>query len=696
LENADFVCLNGKSCKACGFRQWWSNGLRKVLIGEDSTINHDLELSGDEWLLPEIDWRYFSSIAKPTLVSQSNEVENEDDTEDYQPTQSTSRTLCQATKRGTLVDFLDEFEAQSERHAYHRNIVSAEHRAQIQYNRNVRCFVARRDIDFSENGSVKDKRQIQSQYWVTMGYTLFVSIVSWLMVSEWNKTTGSLPINAEVTVYGELAGEEINKDSFWAVVTDHSEAGDDIYEVTDAEGKIHHVPRSLLRHRKRHSVATGHVTDDKIHDRHAMQHFTTHELKYLEEYMKENFPEDIPEGHIVRLQQHSDNVSTHFKNTGAINYFTTLIDDRGGPSKTAFVYSFGAPGHGKGPFDGIGGRWKNKIDQAMSTAESKKLEFTDTGYIENVQDVFKALEYYFGRSTKKDSQLAGKNPIGHYKFFCYLTTENPISRPTEAFKTLDGITKQYQMVVKGEGIVYWRKRSCWCLACTDSLSGGPLEWGQDYTSEKCSTVQDESTGYDGDKTENRMYSFVKKNCAKIAGPGVAMQSQTITKNRNEIASKLTVGDFVLFRKTDDDVEPIWLGRIMSNPDWSGQGVYENETRKRHSFHGVSIGRGEVGLYVMWYEKIDVMSERLEYWVSRSEKTPIVQNNRELIPIEVTMHQMLEETNVVPKLRTSARGDNERSVMNNARRVEDWHTKELDIVWNMDSDLRRLALSFGNL
>ena len=135
---------------------------------------------------------------------------------------------------------------------------------------------------------------------------------------------------------------------------------------------------------------------------------------------------------------------------------------------------------------------------------------------------------------------------------------------------------------------------------------------------------------------------------------------------------------------------------MSNPDWSGQGVYQNETRKRHSFHGVSIGRGEVGLYVMWYEKIDVMSEKLEYWVSRSEKTPIVQNNRELIPIEVTMHQMLEETNVVPKLRTSARGDNERSVMNNARRVEDWHTKELDIVWNMDSDLRKLALSFDNL
>ena len=37
---------------------------------------------------------------------------------------------------------------------------------------------------------------------------------------------------------------------------------------------------------------------------------------------------------------------------------------------------------------------------------------------------------------------------------------------------------------------------------------------------------------------------------------------------------------------------------------------------------------------------------------------------------------------------------ERSVSNNVRRIESWHAKELDIVWNMDSDLRRLALSFG--
>ena len=69
-------------------------------------------------------------------------------------------------------------------------------------------------------------------------------------------------------------------DSCWAVITDDSEAGEGGYEVTDTQGKPHDIRQSLFRHHKRHSVATGHATDDKIYDRHAMQHFTTHELDY--------------------------------------------------------------------------------------------------------------------------------------------------------------------------------------------------------------------------------------------------------------------------------------------------------------------------------------------------------------------------------------------------------------------------------
>ena len=43
--------------------------------------------------------------------------------------------------------------------------------------------------------------------------------------------------------------------------------------------------------------------------------------------------------------------------------------------------------------------------------------------------------------------------------------------------------------------------------------------------------------------------------------------------------------------------------------------------------GVNVSKGEVAIFVMWYEKIDDMSNNLDYWVSRSETKPIVQNNQ---------------------------------------------------------------------
>ena len=72
-------------------------------------------------------------------------------------------------------------------------------------------------------------------------------------------------------------------------------------------------------------------------------------------------------------------------------------------------------------------------------------------------------------------------------------------------------------------------------------------------------------------------------------------------------------------------------------------------RGNMSFDGVHVGRGEVALYVMWYDKINVMSDRLEYLVSMSKVDPMIQNNRYLIPIKVTMHQIFGQPNHVTRL-----------------------------------------------
>ena len=64
----------------------------------------------------------------------------------------------------------------------------------------------------------------------------------------------------------------------------------------------------------------------------------------------------------------------------------------------------------------------------------------------------------------------------------------------------------------------------------------------------------------------------------------------------------------------------------------------------------------------------------------------------LTPLGFEMHQMLGEKNSVPKLQTSTRSDAFRSSLNNTKRIEDWQDKEYGIVWKMNDELRRTALT----
>ena len=109
--------------------------LEKGILNDDGTMKTDAPLAGDQWNTPKINWRYYTSVAKPTLASHAQETSTDVSDDEYPSTQNASRTLCQATKRGTLVGFLNAFEVESEKHTYHRNIVSTEQRAQLEYER---------------------------------------------------------------------------------------------------------------------------------------------------------------------------------------------------------------------------------------------------------------------------------------------------------------------------------------------------------------------------------------------------------------------------------------------------------------------------------------------------------------------------------------------------------------------------------
>ena len=90
---------------------------------------------------------------------------------------------------------------------------------------------------------------------------------------------------------------------------------------------------------------------------------------------------------------------------------------------------------------------------------------------------------------------------------------------------------------------------------------------------------------------------------KIEGVGVSRQINLARKDRNKIACNLSVGNWALFGSNIEH-EPIWLGRVMSNPEWGGQGVRKNTTtRIQYCPESMKISPKEVTINIMWYKKM---------------------------------------------------------------------------------------------
>ena len=375
----------------------------------------------------------------------------------------------------------------------------------------------------------------------------------------------------------------------------------------------------------------------------------------LSRYMQENFPKDLFDGRIAKLLRHSDNAGQHFKNTGALHYFTTLILERGGPTKTGYVYTFGAPGHGKGPFDGYGGSFKNKIHSLIkSYSQTGNIPGTSTGYINEVKDVFDALVHYYEKGIGRQAQANAKTD--EFKFFLYeIGTVTAVPRPVEEFGTMNTITKQYQFAVNNEGLLFIRQRSCWCLPCMKALLEGTLHWPEQKDIVGCETV---ALGGQGS-----MYKFTKATALKVRGANASRSSISLDKRtRFERAKSLTVGDWVIFDGNGDVHQPRWLGRVMSYADWGGQGVEPNESNRTKYYQNshLEIGPGEVALNLMWYEKIDVDSPELKYRVSQDYPNSVLQSNTYMVmggnEVDGRMNLIEGSANPVPKLRSARQRD----------------------------------------
>ena len=133
------------------------------------------------------------------------------------------------------------------------------------------------------------------------------------------------------------------------------------------------------------------------------------------------------------------------------------------------------------------------------------------------------------------------------------------------------------------------------------------------------------------------------------------------------------------------VKPYLGGQdICQNTSWGIQ-FYNN---------GLKIGRNEVAINIMWYKSIGISLEDLEYQISGTDTSPIVQSNKYFIPVGFEMNCVLGRSNPVPKIRTSTRPQKEGNTSHQTT-AKRWHDTEFGLRWRMDPSVQDSALSCCN-
>lgn len=477
-------CVNG-SCANCGFYKFWSEGLRPHVIGSDGSIRSDAPVE-------------FQSVVRWTKASTSSNGNQQEAT-----TAHTPKKPKYESQQGTIVQFLDDFERTTFRKfPLHRLTVLRQKAMAAQFARNRCPGWLHFDVDFAMDGEIPPPygRAIQSDHWSPMTYTLFPLVASWLELEAWVRRDTQLQLGDAVTVEphhlsidGALQPAE---GSFWAEVVgipsvaDLTSAGNQLYTVRKhgAASDVNMcVERRFLRHRKLHTKAYIHISDDKTHDSSAAQMFIKKTLQHLQEHYVDTGMEVFHSIHI-----HSDNASSHFKSSQTMNFVTSLpaqLSAWVGSTGISFrvLWEFGPPGHGKGVWDGIGAWMKRTVRQdIVDDRPDQPTLKTATGKILTPADVAHHLHARFCTEDFKQSHsLATINEL-----VVLYTPTGDITRPVgQKFTAMHGMKSTYIFMAIREGVVLQRRFACWCQACMKASAPGEGTMDSNYVCSECASPE---------------------------------------------------------------------------------------------------------------------------------------------------------------------------------------------------------------
>ena len=257
-------CLDGQ-CK-CGFKRFWSNGLRPKVLQQNEDGTETLRTGVSPLWGQQMSW----DTIKPGGDGNGDSAEDSD---------------LRHTVSGTAWEFLDACEDVHRGWVPHRFHGVQSKKAETESDQNLTPCKLKNDSDWSENGEIVVKMQMQSEYWSIKHYSLLVSITAFLVSTAWIDRKSPLKAGAEVTVQpadAPIYSTTYVKGSYFGVVVEGATSvGRDVsYIIKRPDGSTATLPRHQLRHRVWHRVAFLGVTNEKQHVAVTTQAFFSRQLEF--------------------------------------------------------------------------------------------------------------------------------------------------------------------------------------------------------------------------------------------------------------------------------------------------------------------------------------------------------------------------------------------------------------------------------
>ena len=542
FERGAMGCIDPAGCKnidsedyapcakpECGFKHLWSEGLRKETIDKDGNLMPDAH---PIWLR-EVSWSRYKTA-----------------------TDTDGKKTLRSEVKGSIVEFFDDFERVCNKYTYHRYILHRTRQTNQQFDRDANPGMLKLDVDWAENFTMLHAREIQSEYWLLKQLSLFVGIGKLLSEEKWEATSGALDVGSEVTVTSTQHG------MFWAEVVE-SGGGEEgaVCTVRDVAGSKHQLQRCELRERVWYTVAQTGVTNDKKHDSYSTQHFMD---LFINEWLQEH--------NIVSIHIHSDNAGSHFKNSRTLNYLSRLrsrlqsvVEEAGVVFKV--TWSFGCPGHGKGPWDGFGGLLKRVMRRDTIDGNVVILD-----YVEAAQHLRRK---FCTAGWQQKHGLDSRYTINKVSIFD--AHSKGINRKEhEVYESVVGIQKSFGYMALGGERVLQRWFDCWCCKCLLVASPGVPPMDSNYQVPACECGE----------------PWWEHSVALLGARGIMAQKKQAQSRGRELARKLKPNSFIAVqdRQGQGHTVPFLIGITL---DTGGGSCIIEEVQDRKTINGTRFDPGVV-------------------------------------------------------------------------------------------------------